>query len=354
MKTVVSDQGAILRLFDGGRRAIMVKVLVAERVRADLWAAMIDLVKDLPVHLTCVGSGEVMELINKVANVDVLITFRRQIGESVLRAGKRLRLVQCGRSTPDLVDVHVARGLGVDVAVVRNVGAISVAEHAMALILGLAKKLIAFDSAIRRGENPRGLVPVHTTQDVYAYNWLGDEGVICLDGRVLGIVGLGEIGKALVRLASGFGMEIVYYKRHRLSEEEEMKLGVRYAKLDDLVSVADFIVLTVPLTPETEGMIGEAELGKMKNSAFLINVSRGAVVDEEALINALRRGRIAGAGLDVFRVEPLLGSPLMSLPNVILTPHSGAAGLSLRRAAEVLENVRRLARGEPLVGLVTQ
>lgn len=156
-------------------------------------------------------------------------------------------------------------------------------------------------------------------------------------GSVLGIVGMGRIGEEVAKRARGFGMEVLYHNRSRKPAEREAALGVRYAVLDDLLAAADHVVLVCPLTPETRGLIGAAQLKRMKPTATLVNVARGGVVDTDALTAALRERRIFGAGLDVTEPEPLpRGHPLLALPNCTILPHRGSATQGTREAMAAL------------------
>lgn len=169
--------------------------------------------------------------------------------------------------------------------------------------------------------------------------------------QTLGIVGFGEIGTETARRARALGMEVLYNKRQRLPVDIETAEGVTYAERDDLLRQSDFVLLATPLTPQTEKLIGARELDLMKPSAFLVNISRGGVIDEEALVDALRRHRIAGAGLDVFVYEPIpYDHPLLQCENVILTPHigGGSGGGREKQMTDVLGNVAAFARGERL------
>lgn len=168
-------------------------------------------------------------------------------------------------------------------------------------------------------------------------------------GQTLGIIGAGRIGQAVARRAKGFGMRILYHNRNRLPEQVERDLGMNYASLDELLKESDFVSLHCPLTAETRHLIGPRELKMMKSTAVLINTARGPVVDEHALLDALRKKLIFGAGLDVFEREPLLTPGLADLPNVVLTPHIGSADTRTRLAmvdmilndiTAVLENKR--------------
>jgi lactate dehydrogenase-like 2-hydroxyacid dehydrogenase len=172
-------------------------------------------------------------------------------------------------------------------------------------------------------------------------------------GTTLGIIGLGRIGQAIARRGQGFGMRVLYHNRKR-DLEAEQSLGVEYRTKADLLREADFIVLSVPLSPETRHLIGAAELALMKPTAFLVNVARGPVVDETALVEALCAGRIAGAGLDVFEEEPKVHSGLLRLENLALTPHIGSASRAtrLKMATRAAENCLAALEGRRPTNLV--
>lgn len=169
-----------------------------------------------------------------------------------------------------------------------------------------------------------------------AGNWKGMSFHIMLGGDVygktLGIFGMGRIGQAIARRAAGFRMPVIYHNRSRVAAEIEQGCKARYVDKGTLLREADFIVLTVPLSVETRHMIGAAELAAMKRDAYLINIARGGVVDDAALIAALREKHIAGAGLDVFEHEPVVPAEMLALDNIVLTPHIGSASLATRRA----------------------
>lgn len=193
------------------------------------------------------------------------------------------------------------------------------ADTGFALILATARRVVELASWVRAGHWQANLGPAHFGTDVH--------------GKTLGIVGMGRIGEALVkRAAAGFGMRVVYHSRQPKPAVEAL-YGATCRSLDGLLEESDFVCLTVPLSAATEGLIGARELGLMKPEAILINISRGRVVDETALIEALREQRIRGAGLDVFVKEPLaVDSPLLQLDNVVATPHIGSATHETRQA----------------------
>ncbi len=208
------------------------------------------------------------------------------------------------------------------------------AETAMGLLLAVARRIPEADAFMRSGR-----------WDKWTPYLLEGRS---LSGRTLGIVGLGGIGSAVARMAGGFGMKVRYWSRSRRSREEEAALGVGYLPLRRLLSEADFVSLHVALNDDTRHMIGEAELARMKPGAILINTARGAVVDERALIRALRSGHLGGAGLDVYEKEPVRKSPFLKMKNVVILPHLGTStdkGLG-DMAERVVLNVRAFVSGK--------
>jgi phosphoglycerate dehydrogenase-like enzyme len=234
-----------------------------------------------------------------------------------------------------------SQGLTPNIVVTNCRGAHSavVADHAFALILAHARCLPAFGGAqAERRWQKHGF----------------DDRMFDLEGKVLGIAGFGSIGEAIARRASGFGMR-VWASRRRSAASAVIERLVPAAELDELLEVADVVVVACALTQETQGLFDAARFARMKRSAFFVNVARGGIVREADLIDALRDGRIAGAGLDVFEEEPLAPtSPLWTMPNVILTPHMSVVSPgSVDRASAVwAENVRRYRTGQPLLTTV--
>ncbi len=257
-----------------------------------------------------------------------------------------------------LPDLAVVMKLGrsfhnIDVAAVRKrqlvfassprKGPNCVAELAITLILSLSKDLLNSHRAVERGSfRLRGLRPQRTEQSKMAFHWMRNQMVHEVRGKRLGIVGMGEIGCELALRAHALGMEIVYYKRSSLSPELEKLFTAELRDLPTLLRESDFVVLAVPHTKDTSCMIGFEQLALMKPDAYLVNICRGGVVDENALVHALLEGRIAGAGLDVFTFEPLqFDSPLCGMHNVILTPHIGG-GTGSNRVLELSESLAEM------------
>lgn len=228
----------------------------------------------------------------------------------------------------DNIDVAAASRLGIWVTNVPDANWDEVSNHVLALLLGLARGVVAFDRHVRDGDwSYRGAVPRHR-----------------LAGQVLGIVGFGDIARVLAAKASGLGLTVLAFARHPRPAPH-----VRFVTLPELLREADCVSLHVPLTAETAKMIGAPEFALMKRSAFLINTSRGGVIDQPALVAALGEGRIAGAGLDVTDPEPpLADDPLLALPNVILTPHVAWYSEESREhvTVEAAREVVRILRGE--------
>jgi len=266
------------------------------------------------------------------------------ITRRMIEAAKGVKLIQFGSVGYEAIDLEAATELGVPVANNPGWNAVTVAEHALMFMLVLLKKaLFAHQETCQRRLKPQG------------FSQMVQE----LRGKTLGILGLGAIGKEVARLANGFGTRIIYYKRNRLSEVEEKELDVEYRDFGELLATSDIISVHLPLTDETQGMIGRKEMAKMKNGAILINTSRREVVDEEALAEALKEGKLAGAGIDVPRPpEEITGlrNPLIGMENVMLTPHmAGGSRESMARAVkQVAQNINRVLSGEKPLYIVNE
>jgi phosphoglycerate dehydrogenase-like enzyme len=250
----------------------------------------------------------------------------------------------------DGIDLGAAGAAGVTVATMPLRGCIAVAELATTLILALSKQLIVAHASVVHGAyRDLGLTPEPTSQRAFAFQWMKLPHLLEVHGHTLGIVGYGEIGTEVSVRARALGMDVLYTKRTRLPEAIERRLGVAYATLDDLLAASDFVLLSLPHSPESDKIIGARELALMRPEAYLVNIARGPLVDEPALVDALASGRLRGAGLDVFVEEPVpYDNPLLALDNVIVTPHigGGTGGARVNQMSDVLANVVRFARGE--------
>lgn len=280
------------------------------------------------------------ELLEAVRDQHILYALG-EIGydEQVISAAGDLRLIAAMHVHPaKFVDIPAATSRGIPVTGIPNTGlAKTTAEFTFALLVTTAWRLPEADRFLRDGR----------WQQNQSEAFLGTR----LYGKTLGIVGLGAIGTDVAVKARACGMSILYSKRTQLSPAEAVTLGVEYRSLEDLFRESDFVVLTPALTSETRGLVGADLLAVMKPSAILINTSRGQVVDEQALEEALAQGRIRGAGLDVFaREEPPVRGPgdgLKNLPNVVLTPHMGSAARETREemALRTVQNIARFLDG---------
>ena len=216
------------------------------------------------------------------------------------------------------IDVAAAKENGIIVTNTPGVLTETTADLAFSLLLATARRVMEAERDLRAGQWKSRSPMQYTGMDVF--------------GATLGIIGMGRIGEAVARRAKGFDMNVLYHNRTRKMDAEK-EFGFTYAELDTLLVESDFIVLLTPLTPETKGLIGERELNLMKDTATIINVARGGVIDEQALYDALTTNKIWAAGLDVFEVEPVpLDHPLLTLPNVTVLPHIGSATIRTRLA----------------------
>ena len=257
-----------------------------------------------------------------------------RIDTELLEKAGCLRMIANYAVGYDNIDLQAATARGIPVSNTPGVLTDSVADLTFALILATARRVVEGDKRNREGK----------FQFWAPLLFLGSE----VSGKTLGIVGLGNIGRAVARRARGFNMRILYYNRRRLEKSEEISLGVEYLDIKTLLAESDFVSLHVPLTKQTRHLVGRKELEKMKRTGYLINASRGPVVHEEALVTALREGWIAGAGLDVYENEPSLASGLKELENAVLLPHLGSATQEtrFRMASKAAENLLSGLKGK--------
>ncbi len=263
-------------------------------------------------------------LLQKVKGVDAILSLLtdKMNAEVMEAAGTQLKIIANYAVGIDNIDLKDAAAHNVIITNTPEVLTESVAEHAIALMFSIARRLVESDQFMRDGKYI-GWAPML---------FLGND----LVGKTLGLVGLGRIGAAVAkRMRDGFEMKIIYYDAKR-NEELEKKYGLNYVDLETLLKEADFISIHVPLLPATKHLIGEAQLKMMKKTAYLINTSRGPVVDEKALVEALRSGEIKGAALDVYEEEPKMAPGLAELPNTVLTPHTASATEETRAAMSEL------------------
>jgi D-3-phosphoglycerate dehydrogenase len=274
------------------------------------------------------------QLIARIAGYDALVVrSETKVTADLLAMAKRLRVVGRAGVGVDNIDIEAATRHGVLVLNAPTGNTIAAAEHAVAMMLALARNIPAADASLRAGRWERSrLVGVELRE------------------RTLGLVGLGKIGSQMAPIARAFELDVIAWSPN-LSPERAAAEGVESVSKERLFAEADIVSIHLVLSDRTRGLIGRDDLARMKPTAYLVNTSRGPIVDEAALLDALRDGTIAGAGLDVFGVEPLpVDDPLRSAPNTVLTPHIGyvAAGVYEVWYREIVEDIEAFHHGEPV------
>ena len=270
-------------------------------------------------------------------NAEYFIGLARQMSGEFFRSAPKMKLVQLLSAGYDRVDIEAARKAKVPVANNGGANSVAVAEHAVMLMLAVLKRLVYHHNNVAAGTWRAADFAALRTYEV--------------EGKRLGIVGLGNIGKKVARRVQGFDMDVRYYDILRLSEEQEDALGVRFTLFTELLQTSDIVTLHVPLNDVTRKLMSTREFAMMKRTAILINTSRGPVVDEKALAQALKEGVIAGAGLDVYEREPAVEPALLELDNAVLLPHIASASerTRTRMAVRAAENIRAFIDGKPLL-----
>lgn len=282
------------------------------------------------VKMDVQASEEAQSEVLKDADV-LFFVFGGKMPDAVLRQATRLRFIQTMSAGYDYLNLDLIKELEIPLATSGDMNSPAVAEHTVALILAVTRKLARADAAVRAG----GWLLQQPATDPYTYGEIF--------GKRVGIVGLGNIGRNVAQRLQGFNCELVYASPSALRKDQERELGVVRVGLDELFETSDIVTLHVPLTSETRHMVNRDRLERMKPSAILINTTRGAVVDEAALTEALQDDVIAGAGLDVFDTEPpAKNNPLFGLDNVVVTPHvgGGTSGTQERIISFCWQNIR--------------
>ena len=278
------------------------------------------------------------EIIRNVGDKDaILCLLSDRINKNVINAAPVLKVISTMSAGFEHIDVSEATNKGIYICYTPGILTDATADLAFTLLLSVSRRIVEADRFVREMNWKIAWSPEL---------FLGQS--VC--GSTIGIIGLGRIGKGMARRAQGFNMKVIYNNITGLLPDEEKELGIEYRSLDDLLGESDFVSLHVPLTKETYHIIDENRLMSMKPGAILINTSRGSVIDEAALIRALKENRIAGAGLDVFEKEPLdADNPLLKMDNVILLPHIGSANTKTRgNMSEIAaENLLAVLKGQP-------
>jgi phosphoglycerate dehydrogenase-like enzyme len=278
------------------------------------------------------GADDERELIRRLGSARIAINIRAHahFSEAVFAACPSLKLVSVWGTGTDNIDLNAAGMRGVTVCNTPGINAFAVAEHALTLMLAVARKITLLDAEMRKGRWPREML----TQ---------------LLGKTLGVLGMGTIGARVAALGRGIGMHVLAWS----AQGDDARIrgaGARPATKEDILRTADVISLHTRLTPDTRGLIGKKEFALMKPTAILVNTGRGALVERDALLAALRERRIVGAGLDVFHQEPISPEdPLLQLPNVVCSPHNAGQTPEVIRDGllAAVENVENFLRGKP-------
>jgi len=278
------------------------------------------------------GADQEAELIRRIGDAEAVVNIRAyaKFTDRVLVACPRLRLISIWGTGTDNVDLAACRSRGVAVTNTPGVNARAVAEHTVALMLAITRRIPAMDRDARAGQWPRGLL-------------------VQLEGLTVGLIGLGAIGGRVAELLRPFGVHLLA-ATYGPDAGRAARAGARHVPIDTLLRESDIVSLHLLLSADTRGYLGRDRLALMKPTAFLVNTARGAIVDKTALIDALRAGRIAGAALDVFHEEPIpAGDPILGLPNVVLTPHNGGMTREVIDAGilRAVENVEHFLSGRP-------
>jgi glyoxylate reductase len=274
-------------------------------------------------------------LISAVRKADILFCLLHdKIDRAVIAANPKLRHIAAQSITPSNIDVAEAIKRSIPVTVVPPVTTEATADLTFGLMLAVARRMVEGDRLVRAGKFPGG----------QSRHLLGS----IVHGNTVGLIGGGGlIGKAVARRAHGFSMRVLYWTPRRKPENEEREAGLTFAPLDQLLRESDFVSIHSPLNARTRHQIGARELGLMKKTAYIINTARGPIIDEAALVRALKARKIAGAGLDVFEHEPKVSAELKRLKNVVLNPHLGSATVEVREemANIVVDNIEALLGG---------
>ena len=281
-------------------------------------------------------------LITAVKQADILFCLLHdKIDRAVIAANPNLSHIAAQSISPSNIDVAEATKRGIPVSVVPPVTTEATADLTFGLMLAAARRMLEGDRMVRAGKFP-GAQSGHLLGAI-------------VHGKTLGLVGGGGlIGKAVAKRAHGFDMRVLYWTPRRKPESEEREAGLTYVPFDELLRESDFVSIHSPLNAETHHQISARELGLMKKTAFIVNTARGPIVDEKALVRALKAKKIAGAGLDVFEFEPNISAELTKMKNVVLNPHLGSATKEVREemANIVVDNIEALLAGRTPPGCV--
>jgi phosphoglycerate dehydrogenase-like enzyme len=283
------------------------------------------------------SEAEIMKAVNPA---DFLMIYRAEPSDALLKSSPKIKLIQLLAAGYETMNLKLMRELNMPCA--QNAGANSwaVADHAVLLMLAVYRRLVLCDRSTRAGRWREPVSGMNTFE---------------MDGKLVGIFGIGNVGSKVAKRVQGFGAKVQYFDKFPLKPEREKELDVKKVSIEDLFRTSDIVTLHTPLTDETNRMINKTLLSTMKPAAVIINTSRGEIIDERALADAVKEGKILGAGLDVFDKEPPdPGNPLLALDNVVVTPHSAGTTLDTwgRRLDFAFGNMRRVLKGDAPVAVV--
>ena len=282
------------------------------------------------------------EQMEAIQDADFLMVYRAEVSDRLLKTAPKLRLVQLLAAGYDHMNLSLLRELGIFCANNGGANSWTVADHTVLMMLSLYKRLIPADKSTREGRWREPIDGFNTFE---------------MANKLVGILGIGNVGRKVARRVQAFDAQVQYYDKYPLDPARERELKVKRVSLDELFRSSDILSCHTPLTPETHHLINSESLALIKPTALLINTSRGAIVKEEALIEALQEGRIAGAGLDVFEKEPVEpDNPLLQMENVVVTPHSAGTTWNTwcRRAEFAYRNMERVLEDEPPLAMVQE
>ncbi len=280
------------------------------------------------------------EQVRAATTADFIMMYRSKLTPEILKNATRTQFIQLLAAGYDGIDMDLITQLGIPCANNGGANSWAVADQTLLLMLSLYRRVIDTDREVREGQWQRGTTGLNTFE---------------MAGKTVGIFGLGNIGQKVAKRVQAFEAKVQYFSRTRLSAEKERELDVSFVSLDELFETSDIVSLHAPLTEDTRHLVDAKRLRSMKKSSILINTGRGAIIDEEALVDALKTGVIAGAGIDAFTEEPVNpNSPLLKLDNVVLSPHSGGttADTWVRRGKFGFDNMIRVMNGDAPVSLV--
>lgn len=273
---------------------------------------------------------------DKLQDVDYIIMRTVEMREKTIKTLRKIKFIQRWGVGYDIVDIKAAGDHNIPVAVMPGINATQVMELTLLLILAVYRNLIAMHNGILDGQWPRNELRKRS---------------YTVSGKTVGIIGIGNIGTKVAKCIKSFDTEVQYFDVVRLSTNLEMELGIRYVPFEELLKTSDIISLHIPFTEENRNLINKKTIALMKPTAVIINTSRGGIIDEIDLSEALKNDRLLGAGLDVFEQEPLHSdSPLRSMNNVVMTPHAGAntVDINFSMAKRAMENIVKMSSGKGL------